>query len=71
MKSVILQRALSIFTYFSPSTTLLLVLLTTYIVVFKLRRRRIEQLIGKVPGPIPMPIIGNLLEVSTGFDGKI
>lgn len=75
MKSVILQRAFSmftyLFTYFSPVTTVLLLLLTTYIVAFKLRRRRIERLIGKVPGPMPLPIIGNMLEVSTGFDGKL
>lgn len=71
MKSVILQRALSIFTYFSPVTTVLLLLLATYVVAFKLRRRRMEYLIGKVPGPAPLPIIGNMLEVSTGFDGKL
>lgn len=71
MKSVILQRILSLFTYYSPGTTVLLVLLTTYFVMCKIRRRRIEYLIGKVPGPMPMPIIGNLLEVSTGFDGKM
>lgn len=71
MKSVILQRFLSMFTYFSPVTTVLLLLLTTYFVAFKLRRRRVERLIGKVPGPVPLPIIGNMLEVSTGFDGKL
>lgn len=75
MKSVILQRLFtlcgSIFTYFSPTTTVLLVLLITYFVAFKWRRRRLEYLIGKVPGPVPLPFIGNMLEVSTGFDGKL
>lgn len=71
MKSAIVQRILSIFTYFSPVTTLLLIALSTYFVICKIRRRRIEYLMGKVPGPHPLPIIGNILEVSTGFDGKI
>ena len=71
MKSVILQRVFSLFTYYSPGTTALLVILTIYFVVCKIRRRRIEYLMGKVPGPMPMPIVGNLLEVSTGFDGKL
>lgn len=70
MKSVILLRFLSLFTYFSPVTTVLLVLLTVYIVAFKWRRRRLEELIEKVPGPTAMPIIGNVLEISTGFDGN-
>lgn len=71
MKSIILQRILSIFTYYSPGTTALLVILTAYYVTFKLRRRRMESLLAKVPGPAPLPIIGNLLEISTGFDRNI
>lgn len=70
MKSVILQRLISIFTYYSPGTTALLVILTVYFVTCKLRRRHMEHLLGKVPGPVPLPIIGNLLEISTGWDGK-
>lgn len=71
MKSVILQRIFSLFTYYSPGTTALFVILTVYFVTCKLRRRRMEYLLGKVPGPAPLPIIGNLLEISTGFDRKI
>lgn len=71
MKSIILQRIFSLFTYYSPGTTALLVILTVYYVTFKLRRRRMESLLAKVPGPAPLPIIGNLLEISTGFDRNI
>lgn len=71
MKSVILQRIFSVFTYYSPGTTLLLVILTVYFITCKIRRRRIEYLVGKLPGPKPLPLIGNLLEISTGWDGKM
>lgn len=70
MKSVIILRALSIFTYFSPLTTIFLVLLTVYFVAFKWRRRRMEKLINKVPGPWPTPIIGNMIEINSNYDGK-
>lgn len=70
MKSVILKRILSLFTYYSPSTTIFLVLLCIYIVTYKLRRWRIETLLDKIPGPKPLPIIGNILEITTGFEGE-
>lgn len=70
MKSVILRCIFSLFTYFSPVTTILLVVLAVYYIAFKLRRRRLEELIEKVPGPTALPLIGNVLEISTGFDGK-
>lgn len=69
MKSVLLLRALGLFTYFSPLTTLLLSFLVVYFVAFKWRRRRLEYLIEKLPGPTATPFIGNILEVATGFDG--
>lgn len=68
MKSVILLR---VFTYFSPLTTVLLSILIVYFVAFKWRRRRLEYLIEKIPGPAATPFIGNILEVSTGFDGTM
>lgn len=69
MKSVLLTKFVSIFTYFSPVTTILLTILTVYFVAFKWRRRRMEYLLAKVPGPMAIPIFGNVLEISTGFDG--
>lgn len=69
MKSVILLRILSLFTYFSPLTTIFLVLLCSYFVTYKLRRWRFETLIDKIPGPKPLPIIGNMLEITTGYEG--
>lgn len=71
VKSVFLGNFLSIFTYFSPLTTILLTILTVYFVAFKWRRRRLEYLIEKLPGPMATPIIGNMLEVVTGFDGVL
>lgn len=69
MKSVILLRFLSLFTYFSPLTTIFLVLLGVYFVTYKLRRWRLETLLDKIPGPKPMPFIGNMLEIVTGYEG--
>lgn len=71
MNSVILRFVVSLFTYFSPVTTVLLTLLVTYYIAFKWRRRRMEDLLNKLPGPLALPIIGNALEISTGYDGKI
>lgn len=71
MKSVILHRILSLFTYFSPVTTVFLMLLVVYYAAFKMRRQRLEKLLNKIPGPTPLPIIGNSLEISTGYDGKL
>lgn len=71
MNSIILRFVVSLFTYFSPVTTVLLTLLVTYYIAFKWRRRRMEYLLDKLPGPLALPIIGNALEISTGYDGKI
>lgn len=71
MNSVILRFVLSLFTYFSPVTTILLTILVIYYIAFKWRRRRMEYLLNKLPGPLALPIIGNALEISTGYDGKM
>lgn len=68
MKSGIVRFVLHLFTIFSPITTALLVICLGYYILFKIRRRRMEYLIGKVPGPAPLPIIGNVLEIITGYD---
>lgn len=68
MKSGIVRFVLQLFTIFSPITTALLVVCLGYYILFKIRRRRMEYLIGKVPGPAPLPIIGNVLEIITGYD---
>lgn len=70
MKSVLLTRLLSLFTYFSPTTTIFILLVGVYYVLFKLRRKRLEQLMAKIPGPAALPIIGNTLEVNIGYDGN-
>lgn len=70
LKSFLLTKILSMFTYFSPLTTIFLSLLTVYFVAFKWRRRRMEYLIEKLPGPVATPLLGNILEVSTGYDGS-
>lgn len=70
MTSALLRYILPPLTYFSPITTILLAIFLGYYIMFKIRRRRLEYLMGKLPGPAPLPIIGNLLEIITGYDGK-
>lgn len=70
MQSTLIQAVLPLLTYFSPVTTILLIVFVSYYVQYKLRRRRLEYLISKVPGPNPLPIIGNVLEIASGYDGK-
>lgn len=70
MKSVLLTRLSSILTYFSPITSLFIVVAVVYYVSFKLRRQRLEQLMAKIPGPVALPIIGNTLEINIGYDGN-
>lgn len=71
MKSVLLTRVLSLFTYFSPITLVFLIVFCAYYVLFKSRRRRLEQLMAKIPGPTALPIIGNTLEINVGYDGNL
>ncbi|XP_046668651.1 LOW QUALITY PROTEIN: cytochrome P450 4c3-like [Homalodisca vitripennis] len=51
-----------------PVTSLCLVVVAVALLVYNLRRMRMVQLIGKIPGPEALPIIGNCLQMNVDHD---
>lgn len=54
----------------SPVTMLFVTVITCFAVVYNRRRARMVRLIGKVPGPAAMPIVGNAIECNVDHDGR-
>lgn len=71
MRSYLISKAAALLTYFSPSTLILFTVFVAYLVLFKSRRNRLEELMAKIPGPTALPIIGNTLEINIGYDGNL
>lgn len=71
MRSYLITKAAALFTYFSPLTLILFTVFVAYFVLFKSRRKHLEQLMAKIPGPTALPIIGNTLEINIGYDGNL
>lgn len=53
----------------SPVTMMFVTVLTCFVVMYNRRRARMVRLIGKVPGPAAMPIVGNAIECNVDHDG--
>lgn len=70
IRSVELTRNVTVGTYFSPVTLLLVAIITGYFIVFNRKRAHMVKLMRKVPGPPAMPLIGNTIECNVEHDGK-
>lgn len=70
IRSVELTRNVTVGTYFSPVTVLLMAIITGYFIVFNRKRSHMVKLMSKVPGPPAMPLIGNTIECNVEHDGK-
>lgn len=53
----------------SPVTMLFVTVLAGFAVIYNRKRARMVRLIGKVPGPASMPIVGNAIECNVDHDG--
>lgn len=56
--------------YLSPVSVLILTIAAGLCVVYNRRRSHMVRLIGKVPGPAAMPIVGNMVECNVQHDGE-
>lgn len=56
--------------FVSPVTVLFVSVLLGLCVAYNRRRARMVRLIGKLPGPVSMPILGNMIECSVQHDGE-
>lgn len=57
-QSLILRSLEKIFLYFSPVTLAVVIMLITWFVNYNRRRARMVKLIGKIPGPPSLPLVG-------------
>lgn len=70
-QSVILTKLYHILENCSITTLVLISLVITYIILYKLKRERLVRLIDKLPGPPGLPLIGNAIEINVEHDGEL
>jgi len=61
-KSVLIRGSIKFLTYFNPITLILLTTLALFLAKHQKKRAKLAKYIDKIPGPIPMPIVGNQFE---------
>lgn len=69
-QSVVLNKTVKMFSYYSPLTVFLIVSVLLFVVMFNRKRARMVKLIEKIPGPAALPILGNAIEMNVDHDGE-
>ncbi|KAL5287924.1 CYP4V2 family protein [Megaselia abdita] len=67
-QSVVLNKTVKMFSYYSPLTVFLIFSVVLFIVIFNRKRARMVKLIEKIPGPAALPILGNSIEMNVDHD---
>lgn len=56
---------------YSPSVSAVVVLAVVSLVLwYNWKRARMVRMIGKIPGPPALPVVGNTIECNVSHDGK-
>lgn len=69
-ESFLLSKTFKYISGYSPVTVFLTVAILIAVVIYNRRRSRLVRLIEKIPGPKPLPLLGNAVEMSVDHDGK-
>lgn len=69
-KSVILKGSVKFLAYFNPITLILLTVFGLFLFRYQKKRSKYAKYIDKIPGPIPLPFIGNQFEADIDHGGN-